>query len=161
MTAPSTEDQLEELFAESFLLNAEWRKINVTPSGRLRLRLKPEQEARSEEIRKQSNKISKQISQLTNQAYDALSAPGMTRSSRDRGDGTRGLRKGIDMNNQAAPALLKVAEFVELTGVSKKAVNSMILRKEIKARKLNPSKRNSPYLIPRSELTRFLDEVAA
>lgn len=65
------------------------------------------------------------------------------------------------MTSTNTPALLKVAQFVEMTGIPKKAVTSMILRKEIKARKLNPAKRNSPYLIPRSEMERFLGEVAA
>lgn len=67
-------DLLDKLFAESAKLHDEWLKINVTKSGRLRARLKPEQAARSEEIRKQSNAISKEICQLTNKAYEALSA---------------------------------------------------------------------------------------
>ncbi|WP_313546479.1 helix-turn-helix domain-containing protein [Corynebacterium sp.] len=64
------------------------------------------------------------------------------------------------MNNHL-PKLVKVSEFAEATGISKKATTSMILQGRIKAEKLNPGKRNSPYLIPRSEMQRFLDEVAA
>lgn len=60
-----------------------------------------------------------------------------------------------------APKLVKVAEFAEATGLSRKATKSMILQGRIKAEKLNPGKRNSPYLIPRSEMERFLEEVAA
>lgn len=67
-------DRLDELFTESAELHEEWLKINVTKSGQLRLRLKPDQAARSEEIRKQSNAVSKEICQLTNKAYEALSA---------------------------------------------------------------------------------------
>ncbi|AMJ43664.1 hypothetical protein [Corynebacterium stationis] len=67
-------DLLDALFTESAKLHDEWLKINVTKPGRLRLRLKPEQAARSEEIRKQSNAINKEICQLTNKAYEALSA---------------------------------------------------------------------------------------
>lgn len=75
MTTSTTADQLEELFEESSKLDAEWRKINVTPTGRLRLRLKPELEARSEEIRKRSNVVSKTICELVNETYDKLTAP--------------------------------------------------------------------------------------
>lgn len=67
-------DLLDKLFTESAKLHDEWLKINVTKSGRQRGRLKPEQAARSEEIRKQSNAINKEICQLTNEAYEALSA---------------------------------------------------------------------------------------
>jgi len=74
VTTSSTADQLDELFVKSKELHEEWLKINFTKAGRLRTRLKPELEARSEEIRKQSNAISKQICQLTNGAYEALSA---------------------------------------------------------------------------------------
>lgn len=59
------------------------------------------------------------------------------------------------------PRLLKVAEFSELTGIPRKAIKSMILQGRIKAQKLNPEKRNSPYLIPYSEMERFVEEVAA
>lgn len=67
------------------------------------------------------------------------------------------------MNNTTdiLPKLVKVSEFSEATGISKKATTSMILQGRIKAEKLNPGKRNSPYLIPRSEMERFLEEVAA
>lgn len=59
------------------------------------------------------------------------------------------------------PKLLKVAEFSELTGIPRKAIKSMILQGRLKAQKLNPEKRNSPYLIPYSEMERFVEEVAA
>ncbi|WP_262347263.1 hypothetical protein [Corynebacterium aurimucosum] len=37
----------------------------------------------------------------------------------------------------------------------------LILRGQLKAEKMNPSARNSPWLIPTSELTRYVEEVAA
>lgn len=67
-------DQLDGLFAKSKVLHEEWVKINVTPTGRLRHRLKPEQDVRNREILTESKALSKQICQLTNEAYDAISA---------------------------------------------------------------------------------------
>lgn len=64
-------ERLDALFAESAKLHEEWLKINVTKTGRLRLRLKPEQAARSEEIRKQSDAIRKEICQITNEDLSA------------------------------------------------------------------------------------------
>lgn len=73
-TNSSSANQIEILYEEFKELHQKWLKINLTPTGRLRTRLKPEKFERSEEIRKRSNSISKQICQLTNEAYDALSA---------------------------------------------------------------------------------------
>lgn len=55
---------------------------------------------------------------------------------------------------------LKVAEFVSMTGLEKKQVTRMIHAGDIRARKLTPGKRNSPWLIPSSEASRLLEEVA-
>lgn len=74
MTAQTNAERLAELFGESAMLHTEWMKINVTKTGRLRMRITPEQFERSEEICKRSNAISKQICQLTDETYNALSA---------------------------------------------------------------------------------------
>lgn len=62
--------------------------------------------------------------------------------------------------NNTVPSFIRLNEFVAQSGLSKKQVKTMILRKEIRARKLNP-KRNSPWLIPSSELRRLVEEAAA
>lgn len=63
-------------------------------------------------------------------------------------------------NNNNGPALIRVAEFAEQSGLSRKQVKTMILQKKLKARKLNV-KRNSPWLVLSSELDRLVEEVAA
>lgn len=63
-------------------------------------------------------------------------------------------------NNTSRPELIRVAEFAERSGLSRKQVKSMILQKKLKARKLN-AKRNSPWLVLSSELDRLVEEVAA
>ena len=63
-------------------------------------------------------------------------------------------------NNNNGPALIRVAEFAERSGLSKKQVTKMILQKKLRARKLN-NKRNSPWLVPAAELDRLVEEVAA
>lgn len=58
--------------------------------------------------------------------------------------------------------VVKVAEAAERTGLSRKQIATMIRTKQIKARKLNPHKaRNSPWLIPETEIARVLQEFAA
>ncbi|AHI21578.1 helix-turn-helix DNA-binding domain protein [Corynebacterium phage Colleen] len=59
------------------------------------------------------------------------------------------------------PAFIRVAEFAHESGFSKKKTISMILSGELRARKLKPGVRNSPWMIPASELTRIYEEVAA
>lgn len=63
-------------------------------------------------------------------------------------------------NNTSRPELIRVAEFAERSGLSRKQVNTMILQGRLKARKLN-GKRNSPWLLPETELERLVQEVAA
>lgn len=74
MSSSNAATKLEQLFEEHRKLDAEWRKLNLTPAGHIRLGLTPEQQARSKELHKQSNEISKQICSLTNAAHNALSA---------------------------------------------------------------------------------------
>lgn len=62
--------------------------------------------------------------------------------------------------NNNCPELIRVAEFAERSGLSKKQVTKMILQKKLRARKLN-DKRNSPWLVPAAELDRLVAEVAA
>lgn len=59
------------------------------------------------------------------------------------------------------PKLIKVKEFSDQSGLARKQVIKLILRGQLKAEKMNPSARNSPWLIPSSELTRYVEEVAA
>lgn len=62
--------------------------------------------------------------------------------------------------NNNCSELIRVAEFAERSGLSRKQVNTMILQGRLKARKLN-AKRNSPWLLPATELERLVQEVAA
>ena len=55
--ATSTGDRLDAIFAELNPINQEIRKIGWTPTGRLRYRLRPEQEARLEELTTKSNAL--------------------------------------------------------------------------------------------------------
>lgn len=53
----SAGDRLDAIFAELNPINQEIRKIGWTPSGRLRYRLSPEQEARLEYLTARSNEL--------------------------------------------------------------------------------------------------------
>lgn len=53
----SAGDRLDAIFAELNPINQEIRKIGWTPTGRLRYRLRPEQEARLEELTARSNEL--------------------------------------------------------------------------------------------------------
>lgn len=59
------------------------------------------------------------------------------------------------------PKLIKVKEFSDQSGLARKQVIKLILSGRLKAEKMTPGARNSPWLIPSSELTRYVDEVAA
>lgn len=71
----------------------------------------------------------------------------------------RAMQRTPNTNNNC-PELIRVAEFAERSGLSRKQVNTMILQGRLKARKLN-AKRNSPWLLPATELERLVQEVAA
>lgn len=74
-------------------------------------------------------------------------------------EGRRAMQRTPNTNNNC-PKLIRVAEFAERSGLSKKQVTKMILQKKLRARKLN-DKRNSPWLVPATELDRLVEEVAA
>lgn len=57
--------RLDAIFAELNPINQEIRKIGWTPSGRLRLRLSPEQEARLEELTAKSNALALKAARIT------------------------------------------------------------------------------------------------
>lgn len=57
-------DQLDAIFAELDPINQEIRKIGWTPSGRLRYRLSPEQEARLEELTARSNELASEAARI-------------------------------------------------------------------------------------------------
>ncbi len=59
------------------------------------------------------------------------------------------------------PKLIKVADFSEQSGLARKQVIKLILSGRIKAEKMNPRARNSPWLIPAAELSRYVEEIAA
>ena len=55
--ATSTGGRLDAIFAELNPINQEIREIGWAPTGRLRYRLRPEQEARLEELTAKSNAL--------------------------------------------------------------------------------------------------------
>lgn len=57
MITITTPARLDAIFAELEPINREIRKIGWTPTGRLRYRLRPEQEARLEELTARSNEL--------------------------------------------------------------------------------------------------------
>ena len=57
-------DRLDAIFAELNPINQEIRKIGWTPSGRLRYRLSPEQEARLEELTARSNELASKAARI-------------------------------------------------------------------------------------------------
>lgn len=74
MTTSTTADQLEKLFAESDALHEEWKQINLTKDGHIRKRVSPAEDTRNFEIAMAGAALSKKISKLTNQTYEALMA---------------------------------------------------------------------------------------
>ncbi|WP_040422125.1 helix-turn-helix domain-containing protein [Corynebacterium lipophiloflavum] len=59
------------------------------------------------------------------------------------------------------PRLVKVGDAAQELGITRKRLIRMIHAKQIKARKLPPAARNSPFWVPRSEIERVLREFAA
>ncbi|EEI16321.1 hypothetical protein HMPREF0298_1907 [Corynebacterium lipophiloflavum DSM 44291] len=56
---------------------------------------------------------------------------------------------------------MKVGDAAQELGITRKRLIRMIHAKQIKARKLPPAARNSPFWVPRSEIERVLREFAA